>query len=451
MLLKRTFSLSVVAAALSGCAQLPDTANKSAQLPKLYSWVTLGPDGKQIARTVTQRTNCPMIQIDGKAFTMSRRDNGTKPTGFEQVISCETEIPKGAQSVAVENDKLKLLKAKAQRIVVIGDTGCRVKTGDYQNCNNVAGGGKPWPFAKTAKVVAKQNPDVIVHLGDYFYRESECPPGNKGCEGPTGFKWATWKADFFDPAAAMLATAPWVMTRGNHEDCKRAYKGWFYFFDAYPLKANQWQDCTENSPPYKVDLGDLSLINMDSSTLPDAFSLPVKPQTVDIYRKLFDQVNSQAEGSIQSWVMTHRPIWAISSFYDWQNDKDSIDNTDPTMQAAIVKTKAGGFDKSVNLALAGHIHNFETLSFNDGRPSVMVVGNSGTKLSPPITKAQLQNSDIFKTLKMAAEDFYADSRFGFILMERQPYKTWLIHLKDLEGNNLQSYILRDKRLERIWE
>ncbi len=110
-----------------------------------------------------------------------------------------------------------------QRILVLGDTGCRIKGASLQACNDPA----QWPFPQLAAAAASLKPDLVIHVGDYLYRESACPAGNQGCAGsPWGDNWTTWQADFFTPAAPLLAAAPIVLARGNHEDCKRAGPGW---------------------------------------------------------------------------------------------------------------------------------------------------------------------------------------------------------------------------------
>ena len=56
-----------------------------------------------------------------------------------------------------------------------------------------------------------------------------------GCAGsPYGDNWAVWQKDFFDPAAPLLAAAPWVLVRGNHELCSRGGHGWFRLLDPHP-------------------------------------------------------------------------------------------------------------------------------------------------------------------------------------------------------------------------
>ena len=125
-------------------------------------------------------------------------------------------------------------------IAAFGDTGCRLKSaktaakeddingadarGKFQDCNDPA----LWPFAQVAQSVADAKPDLVIHVGDYLYRESACPAGDAGCaRSPYGDDWPTWKADFFAPAAPALRAAPWIVVRGNHEICRRAGAGLF--------------------------------------------------------------------------------------------------------------------------------------------------------------------------------------------------------------------------------
>jgi hypothetical protein len=453
MQLNKNILITSIALCLTACSATPDKGNQSAKTTdehKEYVWLTVGANNQQIAHAVTTASTCPHIMTDNHSRPMTQRAKGNQPKGFDQVISCETYLPDSAETVSVNGTKLKLFK-KPQKIIVIGDTGCRMKAGDFQNCNNVPGYGPAWPWAKMAKVVAAADPDLIIHVGDYHYRESPCPPGNKGCVGPWGFNWKSWQADFFDPALPLLARAPWVFTRGNHEDCNRAWKGWFYLLDQGKLSSNPWQECQQFTPAYKVDLGDLALIQMDSATLPNDFSNTINPKITEQYARLYNEVNQLAEPEQYSWVMTHRPIWAVSSYWDWKNKKDAISLADAKMQLGLKASALGRFSDSTTLLLNGHIHNFEALTFDDGRPSLLVVGDSGTKLSPKITKDQTEQSGILKKLGLLYADFYSTSQFAYAEFERQPQNAWLIHLVDINGKTQQSFILKNKRLERVWE
>ena len=116
---------------------------------------------------------------------------------------------------------------------------------------------------------AAKHPDLVIHVGDYYYRETPCPTGDQGCAGsPHGDRWASWDADLFTPVAPLLTAAPWIFVRGNHEQCGRGADGWFRFLDA----AAKPQRCEDNitAPPFTVRIDGLTLNVMDSADHSDA-------------------------------------------------------------------------------------------------------------------------------------------------------------------------------------
>jgi hypothetical protein len=158
----------------------------------------------------------------------------SKPSSFP-VLVCERQLPAGAARASVGGHTLPLLRHAVRRIVVVGDTGCVVQNAGVQACNDAAA----WPFARLAAAAAAKKPDLVTHVGDYLSRENACPDGNAKCRGsPWGYGWDAWSADFFAPARDLLAAAPWVFVRGNHESCNRAGQGWWRFLD--PASAGQW-------------------------------------------------------------------------------------------------------------------------------------------------------------------------------------------------------------------
>ena len=51
-------------------------------------------------------------------------------------------------------------------------------------------------------------PDLVIHVGDYHYRESPCADGNEGCAGsPWGYGFDAWQADFLASAIAEALSA----------------------------------------------------------------------------------------------------------------------------------------------------------------------------------------------------------------------------------------------------
>ncbi|RZJ06201.1 MAG: metallophosphoesterase, partial [Rubrivivax sp.] len=150
-------------------------------------------------------------------------DSESGPTRFT-LRACEAAWPDEAASVEVGDVTLKAPTPEPRRIVVIGDTGCRLKASarEFQGCNDPV----DWPFPRVLAQALALKPDLVVHVGDYHYRESPCPAGLFACAGtPWGYGDDAWQADFFRPAQSLLAAAPWVFVRGNHEICARAGQG----------------------------------------------------------------------------------------------------------------------------------------------------------------------------------------------------------------------------------
>src|SRR5829696_3291277 len=163
-------------------------------------WLEFGPDGRRIARVITQ-AECPALVTDGLDLDMTRR---APASDAFPVLSCEATVPFGTEKASILGQELPLPMGPIRRIAVLGDTGCRVNDWEkkYQACNDP----ESWPFAEVAQAVADWDPDLIVHAGDYLYRESPCPNTMAGCQdNPHGDNWATWDADFFTPATSVLA------------------------------------------------------------------------------------------------------------------------------------------------------------------------------------------------------------------------------------------------------
>jgi hypothetical protein len=256
-----------------------------------------------------------------------------------------------------------------------------------------------WPFATVAELAAKTRPDLVIHVGDYHYREALCPPGNAGCAGsPAGDNWPVWKEDFFAPAAPLLAAAPWVFVRGNHEECERAGGGWFRFLDPGPPAA-----CNDDPSPYPVALPGLQLLVLNTSIAQSDGTQP------DFYVRAFQDLNELANGgSSLSWLLSHHPVWAFSEY------KGQMSQLTGTLQQAVAQGP-GSLDPRIGLTVAGHLHLFEALGFaaSPPRAPVAVVGMGGTGLDDaiqfPLVGQTIDGAEV------AAADVWDE--FGYALAE----------------------------------
>lgn len=355
----------------------------------LAAWVELGPGGVASARVVTERTTCPSAVLNGQAQPMQVR---AAPSAAYAVLVCDLAIPDGTTSAVVEGQALPLPRHNPQRILVVGDTGCRIASFAAQACNDPAA----WPFARVAQSAASFAPDLVIHVGDYLYREAPCPASVAGCVGsPFGDNWPTWQADFFAPAQPLLRTAPWVVVRGNHEDCNREGLGWFRFLDPRPLPAG----CLSLTEPYAVPLGDLQLLVFDDSAAPNDNP---PPDLVAAYAAQVAQVRALA--SDRAWFLVHTGLRVIGHL-GVENGVEQLYRNSTTMAAAGALDLPAG----VQLSLGGHTHLYEALGFNPRRPPQVISGNGGTELDDPVT-TRLEGLPLFDTTVAFGTN---GARFGY--------------------------------------
>jgi Calcineurin-like phosphoesterase len=323
-------------------------------------WIELGPNNQVLARVVVDSPNgCPSIDADGKPLAMTLRSG--MPSGFEP--ACEAVIPARTRHLRWNGQDLSLPRTP-RSVTVIGDTGCRVKGAAIQNCDDPSA----WPLKAVAAQVAAGKPDLIIHVGDYLYRESKCPDPSKGCEGPYGDNWLTWNADFFAPVAAALDAAPWAFSRGNHESCQRAWKGWFYYLYPGPFPTS-----CEDSKPYIAASGRLRIGMLDTAATIDGNEPPAQLQRITADLK-------SLSGKVD-WLADHHPFWGFSETLG----AASAGITDETLEPAWEQAKPRG----VRFILSGHVHLFEFLVGSDGRPNQLIAEDSGTQLDTGISGAAI--------------------------------------------------------------
>jgi hypothetical protein len=406
-----------------------ETAHARGQL-EAHAYVLLAPgasDGsggpvQALARVIITAADHPCPALSPGALTMTARTN-PNPKTFAVTV-CEAVYPFD-QALTVDGFGTTLPKvssAQPTAIVVIGDSGCR--GGSDQDCST------EWPFEALAKAAAAKNPDLVIHVGDYNYRGTPGKVDGKdvydGCatdkyvtqnpaddpHSKSWDRWKHWRDDFFKPAAHLLAAAPWVFIRGNHELCSRAAPGYFYFLDPHssllghdparyqcPAQVNGGDPSPNLTfvPPYGLsfDAG-LTLVVLDSANACDTAN-PVSsspPNYVAIYAAQFGEVKNLIQTSY-AWLATHRPIWGAhvkSPTLDCASKPDDCLNA--TMQEAISASPGGTLPQAVQLALSGHMHLFEALSFQTpARPPQLVVGDSGVELSGTTTSFMAENLD----------------------------------------------------------
>lgn len=440
-------ALWILAVPQIGCrrsapAPVPDSQPATATAPQA-AYVLLGesPAGSTVAfaRVIVEGgAACPDLldAAGGPPIALSKRRN---PHGFS-VDVCEAEVPFG-RSLAVAGSRLTLpaVRNQVSRVAVFGDTGCKPGENKQGDCSL---SDPYWPFHTLAAAAAAREPDLVIHVGDYNYRgtpagfhrevggeekklwyydagDGAAPSEKCGVPGPyysqnsTGNRdrdhWDAWRQDFFEPAAELLAAAPWVFARGNHELCSHAGPGWFYFLDAssdLPAGGGSQLGCPAQDgegpapphltlvPPRVIALGDLGLAVIDSSNACDDlanFTTDYATQLTEVASKL---------SSSPAWLVGHRPPWGVVGDADAPPfDCDGQPGSGPapeyaalnrTLQCALGETAGPGAAGTsvaaallpkLDLILAGHMHRYQSLTFAVAadRPPSLIIGNSGVQ------------------------------------------------------------------------
>jgi hypothetical protein len=351
----------------------------------LFAWLQYAGDGLPHARAIVTGA-CPVATFDGRPAKMTERAQAT--AAFADTV-CDVAVPERAKSVKLGVRSVPAPAHAVHTIVVFGDTGCRILApAAFQACDDP----QKWPFPVVARSVARVHPDLIVDVGDYFYRESPCPATFNGCAGsPSGDQAPAWYADWFTPGAAFFSSAPLVLARGNHEDCRRGPLGWTRYLDAFPGGV-----CPAMDAPYAATFDGLRIVVFDSAIANDEKVVPANAAPL---KANFDTARNLVAGP--TWFLTHRP---------------------PYLNADQAATMGSDLDPFAAV-LAGHIHLFAVVNQPPHAPMV-INGIGGDTLD------NAQGAQLRATLGPDARSVSVN--FGFAVYTRTA-TGWAISLRDPDG------------------
>lgn len=469
-----------------------------------YQYTILGPDGP-VFRHVIEDPKAPCLAVQVKprsgsmviALPMKERFRGVdlpdQPRSNWPIVVCEAKLSyadayNAASAIIDPNGKnlsLPLPKADAKKIGVIGDTGCRVKVEKgvpvVQDCLDP----KKWPLPVIARTLADRRPDLVIHVGDYIYRKAPCPDKARCGDAPDdahGTTWETLEAEIIKPAAPLMKAAPWVVPRGNHENCAEEKRleaqggiGFFILIDPRPFEevTNANLDsylaflrprtgkgdsvvcsaCPEMTAPYivPVDAG-LDLWVIDSNHPEDEYETAVKDEhVIDEFAAQFLALSARyaSRPDKRVWLTTHRPLYGL---YPGSRKKLGGKGLEPprqlnsALQEAFDIARLEMRDKLFDLSLTGHMHVFQVVSMLENgitqRPPNITVGNSGTQLDEHFADfPRLMNISETYRIGTRGPMMYASGvtiadRFGALWIERGSSGWDNARLIDPEGKPL---------------
>ena len=340
-----------------------------AQSASDHVWVQYEADGVPHVRAIGAGGTCPALTVGGASTPLAVRAGPA--AGFSDTV-CDLVLPANVAGAHVGAIALPAIPRAPKTIALFGDTGCRLLNDQVQACNDPLA----WPFPAIARDVAAAHPDLVIHVGDYYYRETPCPGTANCANSPHGDIAASWVADYFAPMAPVFAVAPIINVRGNHEDCKRSPLGWARYLDGTTAVA-----CVAHEPPSFVAFDDLVVGNVDDATEVTE-TLPSPPLFAS------DEAAVDARAAVagrETWLVAHRPPVAYEA---------SHENADA----------AGAHLAAV---ISGHIHTFGAYTI-PGEPPQVLVGMGGDNLAADA-----------ETVPLAVFGGLTDRRFGYALFERR--------------------------------
>ena len=313
---------------------------------------------------------------------------------------------------------------------MIGDTGCRMGVvGRAAGNSRRATIRARWPFAAIAQQVAAWQPDLIIHVGDYLYREDACPAGNSGCAG------SPYSDNLGDVAGRFLQPRPGrcsprrrsSFVRGNHETCARAGgRGGRAYLDPAP-------DAGDLPGVHRslrvVLLGDVQLLVVDSAAAADEHSTS---EETAAYEAQFAEVARLAGDN--AWLVTHKPVSG--------GDRGQARAAESRSRTPVLRRRpTTGCPPGCSYDRRAH-HLAELLIFDPAaaRPPQLIVGNGGTTLDRNYTESLtgLALDDAALATGQTIE------QFGFLTLERTD-AGWVATERDL--NRRRRHDLHDRRAD----
>ena len=384
---------------LVACAQKPVT------------YVGLADQENSFVKTILPKGgSCPSVTLEmtNKHFSSLPLHDGK----FDDAAICEATLPKNTAVVHSSGGAVTIPQSP-RKIVIMGDTGCRLKyengKGMIQKCEDK----KEWPFSRLIRSAEKENADLIIHVGDYHYREAcNDPVKCKNYQGTLGYGYAPWAADFLTPADSVLREKPWIFVRGNHEDCHRAYEGWNKL-----LSPVGEQTCVDDQETRYTSFGNFLIVNFDTASVDDRplDSKSARAQALKArYKKMVDTINARPETEV--WLVTHRPFWGLAP--SWSGP--GVAPVNVNLQAL---TEDLPLPKKVKMVFAGHIHSFQIATIAR-HPAEMIIGESGTALD-------LYSDEARKMIPQGYNVFPSDH--GYALLERDANNKWIATIKSYDG------------------
>lgn len=409
--------------------------------PNLYSietsqnyerfWVQYAEENSILFRSlIPLNKKCPSIKFDDSNFETKERKHSYKSEFPIRICQIDFKNDGKDHEIKFENHKIKI-HSNLEKISTIGDTGCVIKknklTGKNfeQNCLDP----KKHPLLLNSLQIKKEKPDLIIHVGDYYYSEAECQDLEKCGGRPYGDNFQTWRADFLDAAKHLFETAPLIMIRGNHEKCDRGGKGWAVMFD----NSLSFKECTEYDAAFKIKFKNINFFMIDSSHSADLIKIESKKdqEKVEFYSSEFQKIFSNITSDKLNVILTHRPIFAWE-FESWKKEAKNPNEINLILNDALLSVSPKKLEK-IDFILSGHVHMGAILKIVNHVKHInltqVISGNGGSNLN---TARHYRGQKSIFTKDNQVKSYEQFNDFGFLnifINSKKDYKFDFMNLK----------------------
>lgn len=364
------------------------------------------PSGLMVRAVLPAGADCPRLQATLRRGSSTGRRTiamvqrvapATTAPAFDAIMVCEASVPRHAVKARVGGRSVPArLPRRIRTIAAFGDTGCRILGKEVQNCSST----EDWPLARIAADIARRRPEVVMFVGDFYYREAPCPADQQGECGSSpppvaGLPFTDsaygWLADALLPMAPLFPAAPLLIVRGNHEACDRGGNGYFLLFDPFRQSANECAPVEHEgslvappprlTPSWSADLRIGARRSLRLAVVDSAYGSDGQVTAwAAVQREGYEQAAAMTHPTrgVESWLLVHRPIFGhVTDQFAPPDDPLWTPWTSLDQQAASV-----GLLDHYHLILSSHLHLAQAVQI-PGQPGQMILGNGGTLLDPP--------------------------------------------------------------------
>ena len=132
------------------------------------------------------------------------------------------------------------------------------------------------------------------------------------------------------------------------------------------------------------------------------------------YLQQMQQVAQLAHSKAESFFMSHHPLLAVAPVKDISRFKPGGSEGLQSAFSALYPERL--FPPGVSVAMHGHVHLFEAISFKSAHPLSLVLGNSGSAIEGLVPLVLSPDVRLYPGAEV--EDYAARSEYGFATLDR---------------------------------